>query len=219
MNIQRLFNLLVPVLMLGALLLTGCEQLGFGAKQSNALGNRPDLDCIIANDFYAVHFSAYLQPSKEELRPENKAAFVPFCQKIPRAGKMFFTADLIDRDIRSTPIGIKLVEVEKTGQEAPKDIREIRTLVEIPAKLYPRGAVEAQADVDKNGDYVLYFLIGDAVEEDDRFRVPLEVGVDPDDDDLVWVAGIAVFLVIMVVVGLLLYFIKFKPKKNDAIQE
>lgn len=219
MNIQRLFNLLVPVLMLGALLLTGCEQLGFGAKQSNALGNRPDLDCIIANDFYAVHFSAYLQPSKEELRPENKAAFVPFCQKIPRAGKMFFTADLIDRDIRSTPIGIKLVEVEKTGQEAPEDIREIRTLVEIPAKLYPRGAVEAQADVDKNGDYVLYFLIGDAVEEDDRFRVPLEVGVDPDDDDLVWVAGIAVFLVIMVVVGLLLYFIKFKPKKNDAIQE
>lgn len=219
MNIQRLFNLLVPVLMLGALLLTGCEQLGFGAKQSNALGNRPDLDCIIANDFYAVHFSAYLQPSKEELRPENKAAFVPFCQKIPRAGKMFFTADLIDRDIRSTPIGIKLVEVEKTGQEAPEDIREIRTLVEIPAKLYPRGAVEAQADVDKNGDYVLYFLIGDAVEEDDRFRVPLEVGVDPDDDDLVWVAGIAVFLVIMAVVGLLLYFIKFKPKKNDAIQE
>lgn len=218
MNIQRLFNFLVPVLMAGVLLLTGCEQLGFGAKQSNALGNRPDLDCIIANDFYAVHFSAYLQPSKAELSPENKAAFVPFCQKIPRAGKMFFTADLIDRDIRATPIGIKLVEVEKTGQKAPDDIREIRTIVEIPAKLYPRGAVEAQADVDKNGDYVLYFLIGDAVEEDDRFRVPLEVGVDPDDNALVWIVGIAVVLVIILGVGFLLYVYKFKPQKNDDLQ-
>ncbi|MCK9607698.1 MAG: hypothetical protein M0R33_14750 [Methylomonas sp.] len=218
MNIQRLFNFLVPVLMAGVLLLAGCEQLGFGAKQSNALGNRPDLDCIIANDFYAVHFSAYLQPSKAELNPENKAAFVPFCQKIPRAGKMFFTADLIDRDIRATPIGIKLVEVEKTGQKVPDDIREIRTLVEIPAKLYPRGAVEAQADVDKNGDYVLYFLIGDAVEEDDRFRVPLEVGVNPDDNALVWIVGIAVVLVIILGVGFLLYVYKFKPQKSDDLQ-
>lgn len=218
MNIQRLFNFLVPVLMVGVLLLTGCEQLGFGAKQSNALGNRPDLDCIIANDFYAVHFSAYLQPSKEELSPENKAAFLPFCQKIPRSGKMFFTADLIDRDIRATPIGIKLVEVEKTGQKAPDDLRELRTIVEIPPKLYPRGAVEAQADVDKNGDYVLYFLIGDAIEEDDRFRVPLEVGVDPDDNSLVWIAGIAVFLAVLLGVVFLLYLYKFKPQKNDDIQ-
>lgn len=92
---------------------------------------------------------------------------------------MFFTADLIDRDIRATPIGVKLVEVEKTGQQPPNDIREIRTVAEFPAKLYPRGAVEAQADVDKTGDYVLYFLIGDAIEEDDKFRVPLEVGVAP----------------------------------------
>lgn len=218
MNILRLFNFLVPVLAAGVLLLTGCEQLGFGAKQSNALGNRPDLDCIIANDFYAVHFSAYLQPNKEELSPENKAAFVPFCQKIPRSGKMFFTADLIDRDIRATPIGIKLVEVQKTGQKAPDDIREIRTIVEIPAKLYPRGAVEAQADVDKNGDYVLYFLIGDAIEDDDKFRVSLEVGVDPNDRTLAWVAGIAVLLAVLLGVGLLLYLYKFKPKKDNGIQ-
>lgn len=218
MNIQRLFILWAPVLMAGVLLLTGCEQLGFGAKQSNALGNRPDLDCIIANDFYAVHFSAYLQPNKEALTPDNKAAFVPFCQKIPRAGKMFFTADLIDRDIRATPIGIKLVEVEKTGQKAPDDIREIRTITEIPAKLYPRGAVEAQADVDKNGDYLLYFLIGDAIEEDDKFRVPLEVGVDPNDNTLVLILGIAIALAVMLGMGFLLYWYKFKPQRNDDLQ-
>lgn len=214
MNTQRLIDFFIPGLMAVTLLLTGCDQLGFGAKQSNALGNRPDLDCIIANDFYAVHFSAYLQPSKEELNPENKAAFVPFCQKIPRAGKMFFTADLIDRDIRTTPIGMRLVEVEKTGQKFPDDIREIRTITEIPAKLYPRGAVEAQAEVDKNGDYVMYFLIGEAVEDDDKFRVPLEVGVDPNDHSMVWIVGIAVALAVLLGVGLLLYWFKARRQRR-----
>lgn len=218
MNIQRISVFGALLLLSSVFWLSGCERLGFGAKQSNALGNRPDLDCIIANDFYAVHFSAYLEPSKEELRPENKAAFVPFCQKIPRAGKMFFTADLIDRDIRATPIGIKLVEVEKTGQKFPDDIRQIRTITEIPAKLYPRGAVEARAEVDKTGDYVLYFLIGDALEEDDKFRVALEVGVDPNDNAMPWIVGIAVALAVVLGVGFLLYLHKFKPQKHDDIQ-
>ncbi len=215
MNIQRLSAFSTTLLLVCALLLTGCDKLGFGTKQSNALGNRPDLDCIIANDFYAVHFSAYLQPGKEELQANAKAAFVPFCQQIPRAGKMFFTADLIDRDIRTTPIGIRVVEVEKTGQKAPNDIREIRTLSEIPSKLYPRGAVEAQVDIDKNGDYVLYLLIGDAIEDDDKFRVPLEVGVEPGGSRLPMIALIAVIASLLTVLGFLLYFYKRKTAKAN----
>lgn len=214
MKIQRLSIFIVSVLMLSAVFLTGCEKLGFGTKQSNALGNRPDLDCIIANDFYAVHFSTYLQPSKDDKSADPKAAFVPFCQQIPRAGKMFFTADLIDRDIRTTPIGIRLVEVEKTGQKAPNDIREIRTITEIPSQLYPRGAVEAQAEVDKNGDYVLYFLIGDAIEEDDKFRVALEVGVEPGGSKLPVIAVAALVTLLFVVLGFLIYMYKRKSKKT-----
>lgn len=215
-------TLRIPVFLTAALLaclfvLSGCDKidLNFGAKQSNALGNRPDLDCIIANDFYAVHFSAYLQPGKDDKNADSKAAFVPFCQKIPRAGKMFFTADLIDRDIRSTPIGIRLVEVEKTGQPAPDDIREIRTITEIPAKLYPKGAVEAQADVDKTGDYVLYLMIGEAIEEDDKFRVPLEVGVDPNASPwpMLAIGGVATLLVLVAV--FLLYLRKRKLPATD----
>lgn len=209
---NRLTAIFHPTLLLCALLLAGCDKLGLGAKQSNALGNRPDLDCIIANDFYAVHFSAYIQPGKDEKVADPKASFVPYCQKIPRAGKMFFTADLIDRDIRSTPIGIKLVEVEKTGQPAPNDIRELRTVSEIESKLYPRGAVEAQADIDKNGNYVLYFLIGDAIEEDDRFRVPLEVGVDPNAMSMAEVALIAGMAAVALCLGFLLYLFKRKAK-------
>ncbi|WNB76213.1 LPXTG cell wall anchor domain-containing protein [Methylomonas koyamae] len=204
--------------LLAAVLLSGCDKLGFGAKQSNALGNRPDLDCIIANDFYAVHFSAYLQPDKNDKTVDAKAAFVPFCQQIPRAGKMFFTADLIDRDIRTTPIGIRLVEVEKTGQKAPDDIREIRTVTEIPAKLYPKGAVEAQADVDKTGDYVLYLLIGDAIEEDDKFRVALQVGVAPGGSQTPWLAIGGVTAAITLVAAFLIFLIRRK-RKAAAEQE
>ena len=207
---------LLTMLLLSAVLLSGCEKLGFGAKQSNTLGNRPDLDCIIANDFYAVHFSAYVQPNKEDKQADPKSAFVPYCQKIPRAGKMFFTADLIDRDIRETPIGIRLVEVEKTGEPAPNDIRELRTVTKIDSRLYPRGAVEAQAEIDKNGDYVLYFLIGDAIEEDDKFRVPLEVGVDPNALSLGEIALGAAAFAFVLGLGFLLYLFKFKSKAAAA---
>ncbi len=209
---NRLPVIFSVALLAAAFLLTGCDKLGFGTKQSNALGNRPDLDCIIANDFYAVHFSSYIQPGKEDKSADPKAAFVPYCQKIPRAGKMFFTADLIDRDIRATPIGIRLVEVEKTGQKAPNDFREIRTVTEIESKLYPRGAVEAQAEIDKNGDYLLYFLIGEAVEEDDKFRVPLDVGVDPNAISVAQIALIAGIGAVVLALGFLLYLFKFKRK-------
>ncbi len=208
MNIQRISFLLASLLTV-CVLLSGCEQLGWGEKQSNALGNRPDLDCIIANDFYAVHFSAYIQPEKGEAA-KDKAAFVPFCQQIPRAGKMFFTADLIDRDIRTTPIGLRLVEVEKTGKPAPEDIREIRTIAEIPSKLYPRGAVEAQANIDKNGDYILYLLIDEAIEEDDRFRIPLQVGVEPAGSALPAAAAIAVGVLLIGALGFLIVWFKRK---------
>jgi len=196
-----------------SVLLLGCDKLGFTQNnKSNPLGNRPDLDCIIANDFYAVHFSAYIQPGKDDHNADPKAAFVPYCQKLPRAGKMFFTADLIDRDIRTTPIGIRLVEVEKTEKPAPDDIREIRTVAEIPSKLYPRGAVEAQAEIDKNGDYVLFLLINEAVEEDDKFRIPLEVGVDPNAISLQTIVITAIAVLLLAVLVFLVYFYKFKSK-------
>jgi len=203
----------ISALIFCLLLMTGCDKLGVNQNKSNALGNRPDLDCIIANDFYAVHFSTYLQPVKGEPPADPKAAFVPFCQKIPHSGKMFFTADLIDRDIRTIPIGIRLVEIEKTGNPAPDDIREIRNVMEIPSKLYPRGAVEVQADIDKDGDYLLYLLINEAVEEDDKFRIPLEVGVDPNAIPLQTIVLAVLAALLLLIMIFIIYLNKFKPKK------
>jgi hypothetical protein len=71
-------------------------------------------------------------------------------------------------------------------------------LMDAPAKLFPRGAVEAQAEVDKNGDYRLYLLIGDAVEEDDRFKIDLQVGVAPSaaNQPLIVVSALAALLLL-----------------------
>lgn len=84
------FSFSLTAALLAALpLLSGCDKLGFGAKQSNALGNRPDLDCIIANDFYAVHFSAYIQPEKPITPPTPKPPSCRFVSKSPAPARCF----------------------------------------------------------------------------------------------------------------------------------
>ena len=193
-------------------MLTACDKLTQFTNKGNGQGNRPDLDCIIANDFYAVHFSSYIQPKAEDRSSGTKLMFVPYCQKIPSAGKMFFTADLIDRDIRNIPIGIKLVEVDKLPEKGSNsDFQEIRTVLETSAKLYPKGTVEIQADVDKNGNYLLYLLIGEGIEEDDQFKIPLEIGVDPNALPInEIVAAIGGFLTIIVLI--VFFFIRRKKQ-------
>ena len=63
-----------------------------------------------------------------------------------------------------------------------ENFKDIRTIAEIPAKLYPRGAVEAQAQLDKKGYYAIYLMVGgeEAISDEDKLRIPLHVGVDPD---------------------------------------
>ena len=157
--------------------MTGCN--------NNQDAKKPQLEdvnsvgCLVANDFYAVHFSAYLQPSAEQ-KNDREALLRPYCQEIPSPGKTFFSADLIDRDVRKTPIGIRIVEIDSSASQAPQaaNAKELRTLVEVPAQLYPQGVVTAQATIDKIGDYALILIIGgeEALSEDDQLHVPFHVG-------------------------------------------
>jgi hypothetical protein len=156
-------------------LISGCDKFNLG--KTKQIESRPELDCIVANDFYAMHFSAYIQPKNID-KTLDKTTFIPYCHDLPEPGKIYFSADLIDRDIRQTPIGIRLVEVEETGKAKPDNFKEISVVSEIAAKLYPRGTVEAQATIEKKGQYILYLLIGDAIEEDDKFKINLNVGAN-----------------------------------------
>lgn len=157
-------------------LLSGCDM-------SEKLGTPPQIadvnsvGCLVANDFYAVHFSAYLKPKTGD---DRTALLTPYCQELPDIGKAFFAADLIDRDIRQTPIGIRIIEIEKMSDK-PNDFKEIRELNTVESKIYSKGVVEAQADLDKKGDYALILLVGgeDAISDEDKLKITFHVGKSP----------------------------------------
>lgn len=130
------------------------------------------LSCLVTTDFYIVHFTAF-QPRAGERDP--KKMFRPYCQDLPEAAKAYLTVDLVDRDVRKTPVGLKLVEQAQDATEGQPEAE--RTLMELPPKVYKTGVVEAQADFDKPGHYALLVNIGEAVAEEDTIRIPLRVGL------------------------------------------
>lgn len=172
-------------LLLLSVVLTACDYLKNRGKTPQ-IQDLNSVGCLIANDFYAVHFSAYLKPTqniRELKESEREALLKPYCQEIPKPGKLFFSADLIDRDVRQTPVGVRIVELEKTGDDETKmeSFKEVKTIAEIAAQPYPRGVVEAQAELTKNGHYAMILLIGgeEALAEDDKLKVLFHVGGNP----------------------------------------
>jgi hypothetical protein len=176
------FSSLNAVLLGLSLVMTGCNK-DSENSQSPQVPDKNSVGCLVTNDFYAVHFSAYLKPSGDLKTADRAALLKSYCDTLPGPGIAFFSADLIDEDIRQTPIGIRLVELEKVVGNAGKsaESKEIRTLSEVPAKIYANGVVTAQGNIDKNGDYALILAVGgDAAKtEDDRLKIPFHVGSSP----------------------------------------
>jgi hypothetical protein len=172
------------LLIISVLSLIACTSPGYNDNPSQQM-TKATVGCLVATDFYAVYFSAYIQPTGENTKAKDKKAlFRSYCKDIPTPGKAFFTADLVGSELREMPIGIRIVEQEFSGGDEAKaeNFKDSRTIAEIPAKLYPRGAVEAQAQLDKEGYYAIYLLIGgeEALSDEDKLRIPLHIGVDPD---------------------------------------
>jgi hypothetical protein len=171
--------------LIGSLLLTACESPGYNDNPSQVM-TKATVGCLVATDFFAVYFSAYIKPEGDNAKmtvKDKKALFRSYCKDIPTTGTAFFTADVVGDELRETPIGIQIVEQELTGGDDSKaeNFKDIRTISEVPAKLYPRGVVEAQAQLDKNGYYAIYLMVGgEAASDEDKLRIPLHIGVDPD---------------------------------------
>lgn len=173
-------------LVISLMFLTACTSPGDNDNPSQVM-TKATVGCLVANDFYAVYFSAYIKPATDNVKmsaKDKKALFRSYCKDIPISGTAFFTADLVGSELREMPIGIRIVEQALTGNDESKaeSFKDIRTISEIPAKLYPRGVVEAQAQLDKNGYYAIYLLMAgdDAASDEDKLRIPLHLGVDPD---------------------------------------
>lgn len=213
-------NIIFAVLLLMMSLLTGCDRDKLGTQPQI-----PDLNsvgCLITNDFYAVHLSVYVKTAVAPKDASDRAALLkPYCQELPVTGKAFFSADLIDRDIRQTPIGIRVVELELTGSDdsKPENFKEIRTITEVPAKTYSKGVVEAQADIDKNGYYALFLLVGgeEAISDEDKLRIPFHVGGNPDalpKQTIMLIAGGAATFLLLIIIAVVWYRKKRTPAEN-----
>lgn len=204
-------NFLVVSLVLLFSVLTGCDR--------DKLGTQPQVPdplsqgCLITNDFYAVHFSVYIKTTTAPKDAKDREALLkPYCQELPMTGKAFFSADLIDRDIRQTPIGIRVVELELTGDDdtKPENFKEVRTITTVEPKLYSKGVVEAQADITKNGYYALFLMIGgeDAISAEDKLRIGFHVGGDPEalpKKTIMMIVGGIVSVLILIALGIWLW--------------
>lgn len=132
------------------------------------------MTCLVANDFYAVHFSAVQEGRKEGERTD----FEKYCQEVPKIGKVYLSIDLLDRDTRTTPIALSVVEEEISPDGKPPEVKS--TLAEIPARIYKNGTADTHVDITRPGHYALIATIGDGpIMDDDRLRVPFSVGLPP----------------------------------------
>lgn len=165
----------VRLLFLPALL--GLGQHAYAANNTRNPGDMrgkysgASMTCLIVNDFYAVHFSAMQHGRKADAARE----FEKYCQTIPTVGQTFLTLDLLDRDARNLPIRLRVVQEEIGSDGTPK---LLKTLSEVPARIYKNGTLDTKVDITAPGHYALIAEIGDdLITEDDRLRIPFSVAL------------------------------------------
>ena len=170
--------------------------------------------CMVTNDFYAMNFTAMQEGQvKGETTP-----FVKYCQEIPATGKTFLTVDLLDRDVRTTPLTLRVVEEEILDGRLPK-IK--RTVTETPAKVYKNGTADIVADLMQAGHYALMVTIGDqSISEDDRLRIPFSVALASPNKKSDWLGKftgitVALFFTVMGYIGYRTYRV-YRPRKADG---
>ncbi len=113
-----------------------------------------DLDpCIERAGVYLVHFSAY-QP--------QEYATAEFCRSVPQTGSAILVFDLIDPEMRKKSAAVRIIE--ETNAAEP------RLLLDIPARVYPSGVVNAEVNFDTPGQYTALMTV-DGIDEVVRFPI------------------------------------------------
>jgi hypothetical protein len=182
MNVFQPRSLFHAVLVCTALV-TACTNPGYNDNPSQQI-THDRAGCPVATEFFAVHFSVRVQPSNENQDARiTRELFRPYCSYIPTPGKVFFTADLVGGELRTIPIGIRVVEQGLAGEDESHadNFKDLRTISEVLAKTYSNGVIESHFDVNRNGYYAIYLIKGGegSVLEKDQLKIPLNVGVNP----------------------------------------
>jgi hypothetical protein len=135
--------------------------------------DRGPITCVVSNDGYDVHFSAYARVSPGDGMPGEGKPPVPFCQDLPATGPTHLTMDLMNREARTRPVGVRVV---REGDDDPQASIAKTPLLDVPSKIYPTGVVEADVGLDKPGEYaVLVDFDKGAGHGQGQVRIPLRV--------------------------------------------
>ncbi|NJD05741.1 MAG: hypothetical protein FIA97_04490 [Methylococcaceae bacterium] len=198
-----------------------CGNAGAATNQRDPFNGRQTysgsaMNCLIANDFYAVHFTAL----QEGRKAGEKTDFEKYCQEIPSTGRIYLSVDLLDRDVRSTPIALRVVEESVFEDGRPSETKS--TLAETSPKIYKNGTADTQVAVSQPGHYALIVTVGDGpITEDDQLRIPFSVALPPATNYSKLAGkltgGLALaFYLVMAAIGYRVYRI-YRPKKANPV--
>lgn len=185
-------------------------------KDGRSAYSTSNMGCLVGNDFYAVHFTAI----QEGRQGGERTDFTKYCQEVPTVGKTYLSIDLLDRDVRKTPITLKVVE-EEFNEDDGRPPKVIRTLNEAPAKIYANGVADIPASIGQPGHYALIATIGEeAISEDDHLRIPFTVGIEGGAAKVNWLGRITGFIALaffgtLTVIGFRTYR-AYRPKNKPV---
>ena len=109
-------------LVLGLLAQPGFGQ-GVGIEPDDQPQQQRDwgpITCVVSNDGYDVHFTAYARVSPEDGIPGEAEPPVQFCQDLPATGPTHLTLDLMNREARTQPVAVRVVREGDDDDDDPE---------------------------------------------------------------------------------------------------
>ncbi|HUB64991.1 MAG TPA: hypothetical protein VL996_11225 [Methylocella sp.] len=127
--------------------------------------------CLKVSDFYSVHLTTFFLAAglDDDSDPREKAMrYNQYCDRIPGAGKVIFTVDLMEQDARDQSVVLSLSQYDSGGQ---------LTLVKaLPPNLHPHGVLTLDTAILERGKYLLKLAFGKAKSKDEIIEMPILVG-------------------------------------------
>lgn len=153
-----------------------------------------DDECIRKIDPYYVYFTAF--------QPEPGAMAQRFCQKLPTVGRVITTVDYEEQALRDMKTEIRIIQVESWSDafDEEKDT-QAKTVVHVPAKTYPQGALTVEHTFTEPGYFVEVLNLESQGQVRHVLRFPFQVGAG----GIFWVT-VTITLVFFALVGAIVYY-------------
>jgi len=128
---------------------------------AHAHGGKPieEDTCTRRLDRSLIHFSLYQPQVNDETE---------YCSDIPATGSAFLVIDLVDFDLRTTPMSLQILETTDDSGE--------KVLLDLAPQVYPRGVIQTRPYFAKAGTYVAVVKRGDDDHIHSQFQVRVGQG-------------------------------------------